>query len=94
MGNAFDDIKEGLDEAIEFAKGNSGNANIHEFNAVDVKRLRKDLKMTQEVFAATFGISLGTLRHWERGDRRPSGPAQVLLRAVRHSPKAVLKALT
>ena len=93
MSNAFDQIKAGLDEAIDFAKGKKTDAVVHEFDAVDVKRLRKDLKMTQEVFAATFGISLGTLRHWERGDRHPSGPAQVLLRAVRHSPKAVLEAL-
>ena len=93
MNNAFDQIKAGLDEAIDFAKGKKTEAVVHDFDAIDVKRLRKDLKMTQEVFAATFGISLGTLRHWERGDRHPSGPAQVLLRAVRHSPKAMLEAL-
>ena len=93
MSNAFDDIKAGLNEAIDFAKGKKTAAVVHEYIAIDVKRLRKDLKMTQEVFAATFGISLGTLRHWERGDRHPSGPAQVLLRAVQHSPKAVLEAL-
>ena len=93
MSNAYDQIKAGLEEAIDFAQGKKTNAVTHEYDEVDVQALRKDLKMTQEVFAATFGISLGTLRHWERGDRHPSGPARVLLRAVRRSPKAILKAL-
>ncbi len=34
--------------------------------------------MSQVEFAASFGISLGTLRHWERGDRQPQGPARAL----------------
>ena len=93
MSNAFDQIKAGLDEAIDFAQGKKTDAVVHEYDDVDVKVLRKDLNMTQEVFAATLGISLGTLRHWERGDRHPSGPARVLLRAVRRSPKAILNAL-
>lgn len=50
--------------------------------------------LTQEQFAATFGISLGTLRHWERGDRRPHGPALVLLNAVAKEPGTVLRILT
>ena len=49
--------------------------------------------MSQPEFAATFGISLGTLRHWERGDRDPQGPALVLLNVIKNNPKAVLKAL-
>ena len=44
-------------------------------------------------FAATFGISLGTLRHWERGDRSPRGPAHVLLTVLAKEPQAVLRAL-
>jgi putative transcriptional regulator len=49
--------------------------------------------MTQAEFAAAFGISLGTLRHWERGDRTPRGPALVLLNVVAKEPEAVLRAL-
>lgn len=50
--------------------------------------------LTQEQFAATFGISLGTLRHWERGDRRSHGPALVLLNAVSKEPGTVLRIFT
>ncbi|WP_232299311.1 helix-turn-helix domain-containing protein [Azoarcus sp. CIB] len=33
--------------------------------------------MTQEQFAARIGFSVATVRHWERGARRPQGPALV-----------------
>ena len=49
--------------------------------------------MTQTAFAAAFGISLSTLRHWERGERTPQGPARVLLHVAAHEPQAVLRAL-
>jgi putative transcriptional regulator len=49
--------------------------------------------MTQAEFASTFGISLGTLRHWERGDRTPRGPALVLLNVLAKDPQAVIRAL-
>ena len=92
--NHFDSIKQGLDEAIEFSKGKKGKAVIHEFTAVDVKKIRAKIGMSQSEFASAFGISVSTLRHWERGDRTPHGPALVLLNVVAKEPKAVLKALT
>jgi putative transcriptional regulator len=94
MSKAFDSIKQGLDEAIEFSKGKKGKAVIHEFTAVDVKKIRAKIGMSQSEFASAFGISVSTLRHWERGDRTPHGPALVLLNVVAKEPKAVLKALS
>lgn len=94
MSKAFDSIKQGLDEAIEFSKGKKGKAVVHEFTAVDVKKIRAKIGMSQSEFASAFGISVSTLRHWERGDRTPHGPALVLLNVVAKEPKAVLKALT
>ena len=91
--NFFSSIKQGLTEAVDFAEGKPGKAVIHEFTAIDVKAIRKKLEMSQPEFAAAFGISLGTLRHWERGDRKPRGPALVLLNIVAKEPKIVMKAL-
>ncbi len=93
MGNAFDSIKAGLEEAIDHASGKSSKAVVHRFEPVDVKAIRAQVGMSQTEFAASFGISLGTLRHWERGDRQPHGPARVLLTVLSKQPKAVLKAL-
>lgn len=93
MSNAFSSIKKGLEEALEFSKGNASKAVIHEFTAVDVKGLRAKVGMSQNEFASAFGISVATLRHWERGDRTPQGPALVLLNVVAKEPQAVLRAL-
>lgn len=93
MGKAFDSIKQSLTEAIAHRKGQIKGVKIHTPTEIDVQALRIRLKLTQEEFAAKFGISLGTLRHWERGDRRPHGPALVLLRVIDRNERAVLRAL-
>ena len=94
MSEAFESIKQGLDEALEFSKGKKGKAVVHEFSPLDVKNIRSNVGMTQNEFASAFGISVSTLRHWERGDRKPHGPALVLLNVVKKEPKAVLNALS
>lgn len=94
MSRAFESIKRGLDEALEFSKGKKGKAVVHKFSPVDVKNVRANVGMSQSEFASAFGISVSTLRHWERGDRTPQGPALVLLNVVEKEPKAVLKALS
>ncbi|GGP54228.1 NadS family protein [Shewanella saliphila] len=93
MSNAFESIQQGLMEAIEFSEGEKKGATVHKFNSVDVKAVRTNVSMTQIEFASTFGISLGTLRHWERGDRTPRGPALVLLNVLSKDPQAVIRAL-
>ncbi len=94
MNTAFDSIKQGLEEALDFSKERSTKAVVHEFTPLDVKNIRAKIGMTQNEFASAFGISVSTLRHWERGDRTPHGPALVLLNVVAKEPQAVLKALS
>ena len=94
MSDVFQSIKQGLTEAIEFAQGQTTGAIVHEFAPLDIKAVRAKVGMTQTEFATTFGISLGTLRHWERGDRTPRGPSLVLLNIVAKEPGAVLRALS
>jgi len=93
MSKAFDSIKQGLSEAIAHARGENQGVNVYRPHAVDVKALRQRVHMTQEQFAARFGFSVATLRHWERGDRRPQGPALVLLNVIEKNHTAVLSAL-
>ncbi len=57
---------------------------------LDVRRVRDRYGLSQEKFAALMGISVGTLRNWEQGRRRPEGSARVLLRVVARHPEAVL----
>jgi putative transcriptional regulator len=59
----------------------------------DIRAVRERSGMTQQQFAATFGIGLGTLQKWERGERRPSGAAKSLLKVMQVDLPAVVKAL-
>ncbi len=93
MAKAFDSIKQGLNEALDYSKGKKNKAIVHEFKPIDVKNVRSKVGMSQSEFASAFGISVSTLRHWERGDRKPQGPALVLLNVVAKEPKVVLEAL-
>ncbi|MCZ7648128.1 MAG: type II toxin-antitoxin system MqsA family antitoxin [Planctomycetota bacterium] len=61
--------------------------------AADVKRIRKRLKLSQGDFAAVFRIPVKTLQKWEQGNRKPEGPACVLLRVIERHPEAVLESL-
>ena len=63
-------------------------------DAVDVREVRALTGLSQAKFAGLLGIEVATLRNWEQGRRVPTGPARALLRAIRNSPVAVVKALT
>ena len=91
MGKAFEEISAGLDDAIKHARGQGSKVVVHKPEAIDVKAIRKKTGMSQQRFCATFGISLGTLRHWEQGLRIPRGPARVLLKVVDNDPQAVIR---
>ena len=96
MTRAFDSIKQGLPEAITHAqtKGKQpAGVKLYRPQAVDVSGLRGRLGFSQEQFALRFGFSVATLRHWERGDRSPSGASLVLLNVIDRDPQAVMAAL-
>ena len=93
MSEAYKSISKGLKEAISYSKGEKVTAREFIPQHIDVKKLRERVGMSQPKFAASFGISLGTLRHWERGDRNPQGPALVLLNLLSKDPNKVLEVL-
>lgn len=94
MGNAFESIRQGLKEATAHARGETAGVKVYTPTAVDVAAVRSRLGLTQDQFAARFGFSVATLRHWERGDRRPQGAALVLLNLIEREPQAVMRALS
>jgi putative transcriptional regulator len=56
---------------------------------VNVKRLRERLGLTQEAFAATYRIPLGTLRDWEQRRKHPDAPARAYLLVIARDPEKV-----
>lgn len=90
-----EELEESLLQALAFMKGELDPSEYRVYipAEIDTKRIRAKLGMTQKQFAATFAISLDTLRHWEQGRRCPDRQARVLLKIIDHDPQAVLKAL-
>ena len=94
MTDAFESIARGLQEAIDLNQGKKIDARTHKLPEVDVAEIRHNLGLTQMEFASRLCISVSTLRHWERGDRKPQGPALALLNVVAKEPQAVMRALS
>ena len=95
MSEAYEQIKQGLTEALAFARGEAGGAVVHEIAvpSVDVAAIRATTGLSQSQFARSIGVAKGTLLNWEHGRRRPTGPAQVLLAMIARKPSLVRELL-
>ena len=90
MKSLFEDLKTGLQEAIDYEKG-LGKAKVRtlRFEPVEkldnseIRRVRIESGMTQSAFAQFMGISPKTVEAWERGRIHPTGPAYRLLGLLR-----------
>jgi putative transcriptional regulator len=94
MTKAGSRILSAASEALAFAKGAATEGfTVHTPEAVDVRGLRRGLKLSQEQFAQTFGLPKRTIQDWEQGRRQPEGAARVLLKVIALEPDAVKRAL-
>jgi len=48
--------------------------------------IRAKLRLSQAAFAGLMGVSVRTVQDWEQGRRKPSGPAEALLRIAEQKP--------
>lgn len=92
----FDEIAEGLRDAIAVAKGEAGPSSFHLHlpPSIDVKAIRKRTGFSQKAFAERFGFSLGAIRDWEQGRSNPDRVARSLLVLIETEPEAVERALS
>lgn len=49
----------------------------------DIRKLREEAHMSQAVFARYLNLTVGYISQLERGAKRPTGPALVLLNVIR-----------
>jgi putative transcriptional regulator len=97
MNSLFEDLREGLQEAIDFEKG-TGKAKttifmispVTEYTNEQIKSIRKKAGMTQAVFANYMGVSKKTVEAWELGRTHPTGPAYRLLNILDQGKEAEL----
>jgi putative transcriptional regulator len=50
----------------------------------EIRQLREDAGVSQEIFAQHIGVSKDLVSKWERGEKKPSGPSLKLLSLVKH----------
>jgi putative transcriptional regulator len=93
MSKMFEDMKRGLEEVNAFLAGESAGYKVTLPAEIDVKSIRKRLKMTQARFSDTFGFSLDAVKHWEGGRRTPEASARAFLTVIARNPGAVIEAL-
>ncbi|WP_157268939.1 helix-turn-helix domain-containing protein [Azohydromonas aeria] len=55
---------------------------VPEYDACRIRALRESLQLSQAVLASVLNTSLSTVRKWEIGDKKPSGPSQKLLSLI------------
>ena len=80
-------IKRGIDSAIQGIQDDSLQREyrtldiplLPKFSSKEIKEIRKKTCVSRKVFAAYMGVSYQTVRAWEKGHKKPSGPARRLL---------------
>lgn len=86
----FNELLESVKQGGAILRGEEKPNREFSFEPIDVQSIRKRYGLSQDKFAKLLGISVGTLRNWEQGRRKPEGPARVLLRVAAKHPEAVL----
>ncbi len=89
----FEELTKSVKEAGKIQRGEVKGSRVFTYNAIDIRRLRESVKVSQSKFALMIGVSVDTVQNWEQGRRKPRGPAMALLRVFEKNPKVVVGAL-
>lgn len=91
--SVYDEIKLGLEQAIEYEKGNLRARKttlsilpLETFTPGEIKEIRNKTGLTQVLFAKYMGVSVKTVEAWEVGRNQPVGAARRLLYLTKCSP--------
>ena len=95
----FDSVSKGLNEAIDYERGNTNGARkrvvtvipVPQYKGIEIKKIREELKITQANFAELMGVSIKTVEAWETGRNIPQGPAQRMLDLLKNESDIVGK---
>ncbi len=96
MSKISQSLLKGANEALDYARGNKAGAKTHKITVlqtVDVRAIRKKLRMTRNEFADQFGFNSRTLEKWEQGVRNPEKAARAYLMVINYNHKTVETAL-
>lgn len=94
----YDSIKKGLNEAVQYEKGELVGvkidrisvASLPRYRGEEIRSIRLKQNLTQQTFANVLGVSQKTVEAWETGRNIPQGPAQRMLQLM-HNDKNILE---
>ena len=91
MSSQYNSIMEGLNELMEYAKGDKtkGRSRVREtppkitpvksYSKDSIKQLRISLNLSQRSFAEVLGVSPRTVESWETGANQPAGSSSRII---------------
>ncbi len=84
-------VIEGLEQAIAWSRGESEKVRVTVVMVpeIDIRKVRRQMGLSQTQFATKFGFPPATLRNWEQGRAAPDAPTRVLLAVIAKHPEAV-----
>jgi putative transcriptional regulator len=88
-------LLEGLNQAVEYSKGNLQAAKkrkviispLPKYQPHEIKQIRNSLHLTQRIFADIIGVSVKAVEAWEAGTNTPNGPTTRILQLLQSDPK-------
>jgi putative transcriptional regulator len=86
------DLIEGMKLVLAHQRGEIGLEQVW-LKAIDVKAIRKGVRMSQAEFSRAYGISKRALQEWEQGGRQPDSAARAYLTVIAKEPAVVRRAL-
>lgn len=97
--NIFSDMKEALQDAAAYERGEPVNLRVSRIPSRpkpiapgEIRRIRRALNASQLLFATYLNVSANAVRSWEQGTRRPRQAALKLLTIAKKNPQALLVA--
>lgn len=94
----FMDMMAGFDEAVKYRQGKRAHVRVARFSAAngalkprEIRKIRTTLGLSQINFAHYLGTSVGCVRSWEQGLRKPQSTALRLLTIAKRKPAALLE---
>ncbi len=87
-----EDLIEGMKLVLAHRRGKAGLEQVWP-KPIDIKAIRKRVKMSQAEFSRAYGISRRALQEWEQGGRQPDSAARAYLTVIAKEPAVVRRAL-
>lgn len=87
MSKMYEELMNSINEALEDADASEKKLKrrivtvipVKEYQADEIKEIRKETGLSQKLFASYLGVSNKTVEAWEAGTNQPSGAASRLL---------------